>query len=140
MAVQKVSIGYINLLLLDKLAERKIEEHIASCDCAQNSFAGEALDLNIDALVPVQVRALYRVLKHNGYLPAEVVLRNEINSLNQLMHSITCVQERGYAAKRLQLLNTQLESQGRALSPKPIADYQQQLLERMHESSAGGSR
>ena len=127
------------MLLLDKLAERKIEEHIASNDCSQNSFVGEALDLSIDAHVPAQVRALYRVLKHNGYVPAEVELRNEIRNLNQLMSSITCEHERGRAARRLQLLSTQLETHGRSIYPRAVADYQQRLLEHMSESRQGSA-
>lgn len=119
------------MFLLDKLAERQIEQHLESTDSSSNTYVGQALDLSVDAHVPPQVRALYRVLKQSGFVPAEVALHNEIKSLNQLLNCVTCEQERGAAARRLQVLNMQLELKGKAISPKPIAEYQQQLVQRL---------
>jgi|GEM_PF-2147038 len=128
------------MLLLDKLAERQIEQHLENTDCGLNPYVGEALDLSVDAHVPAQVRALYRVLKHSGYVPAEVALHNEIQSLTQLLTLVTCEQERGRAARRLQMLNTQLEMRGRAMATKPIAEYQSQLLDQLHTTEPAGDK
>ena len=125
------------MLLLHELAEREIEQHLKSADASDNAFAGRALDLSVDMHVPSQLRALYRVLKHNGYVPAEVELRNEMQCLSQLLMAVSCEAERGRAAQRLQVLQMQLENNGRAISPKPIAEYQQQLLEQLHQPIQG---
>lgn len=126
------------MLLLDKLAEQQIERHLEQTDCSENSYLGQALDLSVDAHVPAQVRALYRVLKHNGYVPAEIALRDEIQSLTQLLSCVTTNdQQRGQAAKRLQLLQLQLESNGQSRSRKSLlesAEYQSQLLEKLHST------
>ena len=121
------------MLLLDKLAERQIEQHIENTDCTANALVGQALDLTVDMHVPSQVRALYRILKQSGFVPAEVALHNEIKSLNQLLSCVTCGQERGRAARRLQALELQLELRGRGITPRPVGEYQQQLLQRMDE-------
>ena len=119
------------MLLLDKLAERQIDQHIKNTDCAANTHTGQVLDLTVDMHVPPQVRGLYRVLKQSGFVPTEVALRSEIKSLNQLLSCVTSEQERGWAARRLQALNLQLEIKGRVISPG--GEYQQQLMQRMND-------
>ncbi len=125
------------MLLLEQLAERQIEKHIATEDGATNGYRGQAIDLSVDAHVPTQLRALYRVMKHNGFVPAELSLQQEIQHLSQLMRGLSDEDERGRAARRLQLLETQLEMQGRAITPRPAGEYQQQLLHHMGESRPG---
>lgn len=126
------------MLLLDKLAEHQIERHIEATDCGANTHAGQALDLTVDAHVPPQVRALYRVLKQSGFVPAEVALHNEIKSLNQLLSCVTCEQEQGRAARRLQALELQLELKGRGMTVRPTDEYQQRLVQRMDAHSGRG--
>ncbi|MGB0866103.1 MAG: DnaJ family domain-containing protein [Granulosicoccaceae bacterium] len=121
------------MLLLDQLAEQKIKDHLARVEPGESALCGQALDLTVDAHVPSEVRALFRVLKHSGFVPPEVALRNEVNSLNQLLSCVTCEQERGRVARRLQVLHLQLESQGRSLASKPLAEYQEQLANRLDD-------
>lgn len=128
------------MLLLDKLAERQIEQHIETADCGANTYARQALDLTVDMHVPSQVRALYRVLKQSGFVPEEVALHNQIKSLNQLLSCVTCEQERGRAARRLQALELQLELKGRGISARPVGEYQQQLMQRMEDTSQGNEQ
>lgn len=128
------------MLLLDKLAERQIEQHIETTDCGANTHAGQALDLTVDMHVPSQVRALYRVLKQSGFVPAEVAMHNEIRSLNQLLSCVTCEQERGRAVRRLQVLELQLELKGRGVTTRPLGEYQQQLIQRMDDTTLGNEK
>lgn len=121
------------MLLLDQLAEQKIQSHLSQVDPRESSLCGQALDLDVDAHVPSELRALFRVLKHGGFVPAEVALRNEMQSLNRLLTAVTCHEERGRVARRLQVLQMQLESNGRSLSNKPLATYHGQLADRLDE-------
>lgn len=123
------------MYLLDQLAEQNITRHLEQDDPSQNTFCGQVLDLTVDAHVPTEVRALYRVLKQSGFVPAEVALHNEMKSLNQLLSCVTCEQERGRAARRLQALELQLELKGRGITTRPVGEYQQQLIQRLDDTT-----
>lgn len=127
------------MYLLDQLAEQKIAQHLEQQNPSDNRFCGQALDFSQDAHVPAEVRALYRVLKHNGFVPAEVAIHKEIQNFTQLLNQAVSEEERGLAAKRLQLLNAQLEMRGRSLSVRPMAEYQQQLVRQMDANREQGA-
>lgn len=127
------------MLLLDQLAEQKIQDHLSRVDPRQSELCGQALDLDVDAHVPSELRALYRVLKHSGFVPPEVALRDEINSLTRLLGCVADEGERGRVARRLQVLQLQLESRGaKGQGSGLLAEYRDQLTQRLARSDEEG--
>ncbi len=56
----------------DIIAERRATEAASKGDLSKLPGEGAPLDLTEDLLVPPEVRALMRVLKHAGYSPPEI--------------------------------------------------------------------
>ena len=72
-----------NVLALELLAERKIEEAIARGDFNDLPGAGRPLELDDDPLVPEDLRVAYRILKNAGYVPPQVQTLNQIADLER---------------------------------------------------------
>lgn len=66
---------------LDALAERRIEDAIARGELDQLPGAGRPLVFDDDLLVPIELRAAYRILKNAGFVPPEVESRRELATL-----------------------------------------------------------
>ena len=99
------------MLVLELLAERKIEEAIARGEFDDLPGAGRPLELDDDALVPEDLRGAYRVLKNAGYVPAEV------QTLNQIAELERCIAREDLDAeavpkgvRKLALLKTRVEA------------------------------
>src|SRR5205814_1930385 len=73
------------MLVLELLAERKIEEALARGEFNDLAGAGRPLEFDDDALVPEELRVAYRILKNAGYVPAEVQTLNQIAELERCM-------------------------------------------------------
>ena len=71
------------MLVLELLAERKIEEAIARGEFDDLPGVGRPLDLDDDPLVPEELRVAYRILKNVGYVPPEVQTLNQIAELER---------------------------------------------------------
>jgi Domain of unknown function (DUF1992) len=71
------------MLVLELLAERKIEEAVARGEFNDLAGAGRPLDFDDDALVPEELRVAYRILKNAGYVPPEVQTLNQIADLER---------------------------------------------------------
>lgn len=93
---------------LDAIAEERIAEAIRRGDFDDLPGAGKPLDLDGDPLVPEDVRAIYRVLKHAGFVPPEIIERREIAHLEATLPTITDVDARAKALAKLALLRTRL--------------------------------
>ncbi len=96
------------MLLIDKLAEQKITEAIKRGELDDLPGAGRPLDLGDDAMVPEELRAGYRLLKNAGYLPPDIQLRKEIQSVDALLVQARTEEERLSLSKRLRYLHMQL--------------------------------
>lgn len=96
------------MYLLDRIAERRIEEAIERGALDDLPGAGEPLVLDDDALVPEGLRAGYRILKNAGYLPEEVRLHSEIKDVESLIARARDGEQRAAAAQRLSLLRARL--------------------------------
>ena len=117
------------MLLLNMLAEQRIEE--AMRDGAFDNLPGEGkpLALDDDLLVPEAARVAYRVLKNAGFVPPELETRREIADLHRLIASETADEEqqrRAYA--RLAVLQAALEAKGRGALLR--GEYRIRLLAR----------
>jgi hypothetical protein len=96
--------------LIDRIAEQHIQEAIERGEFDNLPNAGQALELDDDALIPAELRAAYRLLKNAGFLPPELQLRQEINAAEALLLHIDEPDERCRAFARLQVLRTRLEA------------------------------
>lgn len=69
------------MLAFDLIAEERIGRAIARGEFENLPGAGSPLSLEDDALVPIEVRAAYRMLKNAGLVPPEVAERREVAAL-----------------------------------------------------------
>jgi hypothetical protein len=73
------------MLVLELLAEGKIEEAIARGEFDDLPGAGRPLDLDDDPLMPEDLRVAYRILKNAGYVPPELQTLNQIAELERFI-------------------------------------------------------
>ena len=98
------------MLVLELLAERKIEEAIARGEFDNLPGAGRPLELDDDPLVPEDLRAAYRILKNAGYVPPEVQTLNQIAELERyIAREDLDAAAQVRALKKLALLRTTIE-------------------------------
>lgn len=93
---------------LDAIVEERIQAAIARGELDDLPGAGKPLVLDDDPLVPAEVRVAYRVLKNAGFVPAEVIERNEAVALEARLSGMPAGEERTRAITRLALLRTRL--------------------------------
>lgn len=96
------------MYLIDQLAEQKIADAIERGELDNLPNAGRPLALGDDAMVPEELRAGFRLLKNAGYLPPDLQLRQDIQSVNVLIAQARSEQERHSLSKRLRYLQMQL--------------------------------
>jgi hypothetical protein len=97
------------LLLLDALAETRIEEAIAAGTFDDLPGAGRPLELDDERFVPEEVRAAYRILKRAGFVPPEIEARKECVALTTLIAKLDDCAERRSALLKLALIRAKLE-------------------------------
>jgi len=98
------------MLLLEALAEARIEEAIQAGEFDDLPGSGKPLPMDDDALVPVELRMAYRVLRNAGFVPAEIETRREIRELHVLLSSLDDDAQRSKAVSRLAVLEARLEA------------------------------
>jgi hypothetical protein len=120
------------MLLFEILAESKIQEAIERGEFDNLPCAGKPLDLDVDPLVPEDLRVAYRVLKNAGFLPPELELRKEIENIERLLEQGSPGPDRSRALRRLQLLQMKLSESRRGRTNLRIeADYYEKLIEKL---------
>lgn len=120
------------MLLLDRIAEARIQEAIERGDLDELPGAGRPLVLDDDAMVPEELRMAYRILKNAGCLPPELELRREAARLADAVGCPGNDAGRRRALKRLSCLMTRLEaSRDRPLNLLVEEEYYQRILERL---------
>lgn len=99
------------MLALERLAEQRIEEALARGDFENLPGAGRPLDLDDDALVPEDLRVVFRVLKNAGFVPPEVEARRTLADLERILTQgpEDDAQARARAVRKLALLRTRVE-------------------------------
>lgn len=126
--------------LIDKLAERHIQEAQARGEFDNLPGAGQPLSLDDDRAVPPELRSAYRLLKNAGYLPPELQLRRDISQAEDLLAMADSGEERAVHSRRLRYLLTQL-----GLTCASVANlqteqaYYARLCERLEQSHIGSS-
>lgn len=125
------------MLLIDSLAEEKIQTAIRRGEFDDLPGRGRPLELENDELVPDTLRVGYRVLKNAGCLPPELMLRNEISEVEALLERVETDGEQLALCRRLQLLKTRLALYGREFSLlEREGAYRAKLLSRFERSPA----
>jgi len=118
------------MLLLDQMAERRIEEALERGTLDNLPGAGAPLDLDDDALVPGPLRPAYRLLKNAGYLPPELEAHAEIREVESLLCRLDDAERRAAAAQRLSLLRARLGDE-RCAALAGHGDYYQSVAEKL---------
>lgn len=67
----------------DIIAEQRLNEAARKGELSGLDGEGAPLDLSEDPLVPSELRAIHRVLKHAGYAPPEIAAMRAIADLEQ---------------------------------------------------------
>jgi len=93
------------VLLLEKIAEKKIREAIERGEFANLPGAGKPLRLEDDSMIPEDLRVAYKILKNAGCIPPELELRREIITLRDLLRSIEDDDDK---REKIQELNSKL--------------------------------
>jgi hypothetical protein len=117
---------------LDQIIERRIAEAQSRGDFDDLPGAGQPLALDDDSLVPLELRAAYRLLRNAGYVPEEVQLLRELGSVEQLIAQAVDESDRAAASARLRYLLDRLGADRRA-SMQWQADYFQRVIARLEE-------
>ena len=117
------------LLLLDALAEARIEEAMREGAFDELPGAGRPLELDDDRFVPEELRAAYRILKNAGFVPPEVEARRDAAALAALIATLEDDGARRRALARLALIETRLEAN--AKRSRLDGAYRGRLLERL---------
>jgi len=116
--------------ILDQIVERRVAEAALRGDFDELPGAGRPLELDDDALVPVEMRVAYRMMRNAGYVPEEVQLLAEIGSAERLLGHALADDERAAATARVRLLLGRLGGT-RGLSLQTEARYFERLVERL---------
>jgi hypothetical protein len=119
-----------------KLAENRILEAIEAGEFDNLRGRGQPLDLNDDSHIPPELRMAYKILKNADCLPPELVLRQEVVQLQDLVAAMPDEAEKLKQMRRLNFLIMKLDMM-RPVSPQLIEHefYTPKVLERL-ESKA----
>lgn len=96
------------MLLIDEIAEQRIQQAMREGAFDRLPGAGRPLELDDDLHVPEELRTAYRLLRNAGYTPPEVTLRCEIRDVRALLNCALDAEERRQAGRRLNYLMMQL--------------------------------
>ncbi len=123
------------MLLIDSLAEERIQIAIRYGELDNLPGCGAPLALDDDTAVPVELRVGYRMLKNSGYLPEDLSLRKEIHEVEMLLHQAELEAEAQTIRRRLNLLKTRLAFAGNEgnLLAKESA-YREKLIHKLFNS------
>lgn len=125
------------MLLFDLIAEQRIAEAIARGELDNLPGAGRPLDLGDDALIPEDLRMVYRILKNAGFVPPEVEVLRDIGGLERCIETLSAGEARGAACRKLQVLRARLEASGMRRHGLPgEGRYTQRVIERFAGSPA----
>ena len=85
----------------DKLVEEKIREAMANGEFDNLAGRGKPLDLDSYFATPEDVRLAYSLLKSSGFIPEEMALLKEIDSLKAALDKSSSEDERKQIKKKI---------------------------------------
>ena len=92
-----------------KLAENRILEAIEAGEFDNLEGKGQPLNLDDDSHIPPELRMAYKILKNADCLPPELVLRQEVIQLQDLVAAMPDEAERLKQMRRLNFLMMKLD-------------------------------
>jgi hypothetical protein len=119
-----------------KLAENRIKEAIEAGEFDNLRGRGQPLDLNDDSHIPPELRMAYKILKNADCLPPELVLRQEVVQLQDLVAAMPDEAEKLKQMRRLNFLIMKLDMM-RPVSPQLMEHelYTPKVLERLESKN-----
>lgn len=121
------------MLLLDQLAEQRIQQAVDDGTLENLPGAGEPLDFEDDRLIPEELRMAHKILKNAGYAPPEVIDRKSIAALRAELQRAEEETERRRICGKINCLQARLGDRGDLLLK---SDYYGRLLDRFAGSDA----
>jgi hypothetical protein len=115
-----------------KLAENRIREAIEAGEFDDLRGKGQPLNLEEDSQVPYELRMAYKILKNADCLPPELVLRQEVLQLQDLVAAMPDEAEKLTQMRRLNFLVMKLNMM-RPVSPQLLEHdlYSPKILEKL---------
>jgi hypothetical protein len=115
-----------------KLAENRILEAIEAGEFDNLEGKGQPLNLDDDSHIPPELRMAYKILKNADCLPPELVLRQEVIQLQDLMAAMPDEAEKLKQMRRLNFLMMKLDMM-RPVSAQLLEHdlYTPKILERL---------
>lgn len=90
--------------IMDKIADERIREAMERGEFDDLPGKGEPLNLEDDSHLPPDLRVAHKILKNADCLPAEIQLRKEIRTTEELLAGIQDTQEKYRQMKKLNYL------------------------------------
>jgi hypothetical protein len=122
----------VSMDFFSKLADNRIREAIEAGDFDDLQGKGQPLNLEDDSHIPPDLRMAYKILKNADCLPPEVVLRQEVVALQDLVAAMPDEAEKLKQMRRLNFLVMKLNML-RPVSPELLEHdlYTPKVLERL---------
>ncbi|MBI4792295.1 MAG: DUF1992 domain-containing protein [Deltaproteobacteria bacterium] len=120
------------MFLLTRIAERKISQAIEEGSLDFARWKNMPLPADDDPLVPDDLKMAYKIMKNAGYLPPEIEMKKEIQTLEELIASTEDEHLRLKQMKKLTVLLMKVEAARK--TPTNFAaqdDYYRKVVERV---------
>jgi hypothetical protein len=119
------------MICFQKIAERRIVEAIREGAFDDLPGAGQPLKLEDDSHLPEDLRMVYKILKNAGFVPPEVALQKEIETLEDVLASMEDTRAKYRQLKKLNFLITKLNMLRRTSTGlEKCQHYEKKLVER----------
>ena len=128
------------MLAFQLIAERKISQAIneGRLQDAQDKWRGRPLVHEDDSFVPQDLKMAYKILKNSGFVPQELLDRQEVNRLEELIASCEDEQQRLRQMKKLDLLLMKMDIKGtRRQSLTSHDEYYRKVVEKVEVRRQG---
>jgi len=119
------------MICFQKIAERRIVEAIREGAFDDLPGAGQPLKLEDDSHLPEDLRMVYKILKNAGFVPPEVALQKEIETLEDVLAGMEDTRAKYRQLKKLNFLITKLNMLRRTSTGlEKCQHYEKKLVER----------
>jgi DnaJ-like protein len=122
---------YAAMLVLDVIVEKRIREAQERGEFDDLPGAGAPLEPEDYALVPEELRAVWRVLKNSGFLPPELQVYREIREVEQLLQRVADDSERARLMSRINFLLGRSAAGRRRGDLRVDEEYFERIAERL---------
>ena len=115
----------------DKLVEDRIREASEQGAFDDLPGAGKPVRLEDDSRIEPELRLAYKILSNAGYVPEEIELKKQIDSIHELMRDMPDEKSRYQAMQRLNYLKAKLDTMRPGTLKLEDARYTAKLIEKL---------